>query len=209
MLLCCLCGYPYEFFAVVVDRMILFVLLLLLLLFCCVCCCCCCCYAAVVSSSLMLSLLQLSLCRFPRLPVRIVALAVAAAVAAAQLRRAAVSIQCCFHCCYCTVPRYRFDSVHSRFTDPSLVAVIKEIKEEEEEGALDWWRYFRNVITAAVAVTTATSFVLTVLACFTGMRFIRMVYSYRIMPSCRRLLCFIVLMKMNDVMMYKIKIILV
>ena len=60
-------------------------------------------------------------------------------------------------------------------------------------------RYFRNVVTAAVAVTTATSFVLTVLACFTGIRSIRMVYLYRIMPSCRRLLCFIVLMKMNDV----------
>ena len=57
-------------------------------------------------------------------------------------------------------------------------------------------RYFRN----DVAVAAATSFVLTVLACFTGIRSIRMVFSYRIMPSCSWLLCFIVLMmKMNDV----------
>ena len=55
-------------------------------------------------------------------------------------------------------------------------------------------RYFQNVVAAVAA-----SFVLTVLACFTGIWSIRTVYSYRIMPSCRRLLRFIVLMKMNDV----------
>ena len=42
---------------------------------------------------------------------------------------------------------------------------------------------------------------LTVLACCTVIWSIRMAYLYDIMPSCRRLLCFIVLMKMNDVMM--------
>ena len=55
-------------------------------------------------------------------------------------------------------------------------------------------RYFQIVVAAVAA-----SFALTVLACFTGIRSICTVYLYRIMPSCRRLLRFIVLMKMNDV----------
>ena len=58
-------------------------------------------------------------------------------------------------------------------------------------------RCFRIVV--AVSATAATAAPLTVLACCTVIRSIRMVYSYDIIPSCRRLLCFIVLMKMNDV----------
>ena len=55
--------------------------------------------------------------------------------------------------------------------------------------------YFRNVVAAIAA-----SFALTVLACFTGIRSIRTVESYRIMPSCRachRL--FVLVFMMNDV----------
>ena len=58
--------------------------------------------------------------------------------------------------------------------------------------------YVRNVVVVAAA---AAATALTVLACCTVIRSIRMAYSYDIMSSCRRLLCFIVLMKMNDVRM--------
>ena len=59
-------------------------------------------------------------------------------------------------------------------------------------------RYFRIVVVAAAAAA-ATAVALTFLAGFAGIWSICTVYSYRIMPSCRRLLRFIVLMKMNDV----------
>ena len=47
-----------------------------------------------------------------------------------------------------------------------------------------------NAVLLFVAAATAAPVALTVLACCTGIRSIRTAYLYRIMPSCRRLLCY-------------------
>ena len=62
-------------------------------------------------------------------------------------------------------------------------------------------RYFRNVV-AVVAAATVFFCSYRPSLFYRNVRSICMAYSYDIMPSCRRLLCFIVLMKMNDVMMW-------
>ena len=156
----------------------------------------------VVSSSLLLSLLQLSLCHFPRTYCCCSCCCCCCCCSIVPCRGidsmvlSLLSSCCCYcsSCCnyYCTVPRYRIDSMlHFRFME-SITRRCNKINKRRGRRSVRLMRYFRIVVAVAAAAAAAA---LTVRACFTGMY--GLIVPYHTIKLCHRLLlCFAVFLWM-------------